>query len=155
MSGPPLSRASSETAAARFPPGAVPADDQPVRVGVEYLGPRGRPLDDGVTVPEPRRELVLGREPVVRRDDDAVQFVRQHPTDRVVRLHVAEEEPAAVHPDEHRERPVPLRRVDPYRHATVRPRDDAVLHVRDRRDVPVDREVVGVSLPGLLDGEGV
>jgi hypothetical protein len=138
--------------------GALAGDRDPLRVAVEEAGVLGHVLEREVGVVDRRRERVLGRLPVGDRDDDRFGGVRQGTARGVVGVEVGDDEAATVEVDDHRERRLPLRRVDPADQVAVRRRDRLVLDVGDRLErrlaplrqqrhhgVPRQRQLAGVE----------
>jgi hypothetical protein len=98
--GPPRSRASSETAAARPAPGAAAADREALAVEVELAGLLGDRAEREEAVLQAGGVRVLGRQPIVDADDRAPGLERVAHARRVLGVEVAGAERAAVEVDQ-------------------------------------------------------
>ncbi len=111
--GPPASRASCATTAARSPPALSPTTATRVGSPSSSVAWATDHSQGGERVVDRGRELVLGREPVVDAHDDDPGPVGQHPALVVVGVEVADHEAAAVEEDGDAEGRVVRGRVDP------------------------------------------
>ena len=83
---------------------AVARHPEPAGIGTELVGVRSRPAQRAACILHGRRERVLGGQAIVNREHVDARVVAQQATDAIVRVEVAEHEPAAVEEDEQRVR---------------------------------------------------
>ena len=123
--------------------GALPADRDAIRVDAELARVVMHPPQRGIAIFDPGREGVLGRQPVLDRDDHRAELARDLHRDRVLHVDAADHEAAAVDVEQ---RGASGRRrgsrggVYAHRHGTVRSRDLPIVDVDSGRvDVRVQR----------------
>ena len=127
--------------------GAVAGDGQPVLGAAQRGRVARRPHGGRVGVLGGGRVRVLGRQPVVDRDDHRRHGRRQGPAQRVVGVEGPDHPAAAMEPDHDRERRLALGGVDPHRQVPGRTGHDPVGHRGHGRGRPVQGR-------GVLDMEG-
>src|SRR3954470_13863020 len=84
----------------QVPTGTASANGQARWVDRQRVRVLRYPPDRSRAVVNARRELVLGRQPVLDRHHDASRFIGKRAADDVVGVAVADAEPAAMHEDE-------------------------------------------------------
>ena len=136
----------------QVPAGAVAGHGQPVLGATQRGRVARRPLGGRIRVLDSGRPAVLGRQPVVDRDDHRRHGRRQGPAQRVVGVEGPDHPAAAVEEDHDRERRLPLGGVDPHRQLPGRPGHDPVGDRGHGHRRPVQgRGVLDVEVPRLGD----
>ena len=80
----------------QVPTGAVTGDQHFARVDAEFVSVGRHRAERGVHVLHGRGCTMLGREPIVNRDDNRLGVARHRPAEAVMRIQIAEHEPATV-----------------------------------------------------------
>ena len=135
--------------------GGIAADPEPGRIDPELFRMRGDPRRRGEGILQSRRERVLGREPVIDRDDPEAAGFGEHPADPVMGVETAGHQPAAVQVDEAGAALAFHRRVEPRGDRTGRTRQDEIAGLDALGAQPGESREPAQSLPAGVEGDAV